>query len=209
MFPDGGDESFGEVGRHGLYPAQIQHKLLHPVSVSLFAPDKMDVLLLHRPAILAFEPLHRHLQYCLPRPYRHTQEPPDSATALDYMPTATFGTIKFVLHRFYFNPLVALTGAFLLPNTQGLIHEVGFHSVLYFAFTLRNASFFYCVSPTHMSEEPENFGKYGVDRTMNCLPSLYFNSFSASAAASNRGWVDTSLPTAWRIQFWGVRRPTG
>ena len=62
----------------------------------------MDVLLLHRPAILALEPLHRHLQYYLPRPYGHTQEPPDSATALDYMPTATFGTIKFVFPRSYF-----------------------------------------------------------------------------------------------------------
>ncbi len=37
----------------------------------------------------------------------------------------------------------------------------------------------------------------------------YFNSFSASAADSNSGCVDTSLPTAWRIQFCGVSRPAG
>ena len=39
-----------------------------------------------------------------------------------------------------------------------MIHEAGIHNVRFFAFTIRNASFFYCISPTHLSEEPERLG---------------------------------------------------
>jgi hypothetical protein len=140
--------------RYRAYLAQIQHKPFHTVGVPLLASDKMDPLLLYRPTVLAFEPLHRHLEYYLARPYRHTPESPDSAATLNYMSAFAFGTIKFVFSRSYFKDypaaLVARACALLIPDPEAMIHEAGFHSVPFLAFTIRNASFFYCVSPTHL-----------------------------------------------------------
>ncbi|MBQ8703318.1 MAG: hypothetical protein IJ524_02955, partial [Bacteroidales bacterium] len=72
------------------------------------------------------------------------------------------------------------TRAFLFPDSEGMIHEAGFHSVsFFFAFTIRNASFFYCISPTHLSEEPKFAHRFVfiITHTYNLQNTIQIQSF--------------------------------